>query len=35
MASKITIRSIIAWTALPLVLMIAAGAWFALDPGFR
>src|SRR5262249_55763184 len=35
MASKITIRSFIAWSILALVLVIAAGAWFALDPGFR
>ena len=35
MASKITIRSFIAWSILPLLLMIAAGAWFALGTGFR
>jgi len=35
MASKITVRSFIAWTALPLLLLIATGAWFALDSGFR
>src|SRR5262249_57445968 len=35
MASKITIRSFIAWSILPLLLIIAAGAWFALGPGFR
>jgi protein-disulfide isomerase len=35
MASKITVRSFIAWSILPLLLIIAAGAWFALDPGFR
>jgi protein-disulfide isomerase len=35
MASKITIRSFIAWSILPLLLVIAAGAWFALGSGFR
>ena len=35
MASKITVRSFIAWSILPLLLMIAAGAWFALGTGFR
>jgi len=35
MASKITVRSFIAWSILPLLLMIAAGAWLALGPGFR
>src|SRR6516225_1763432 len=35
MASKITVRSFIAWSILPLLLIIAAGAWFALGPGFR
>ena len=34
MASKIAVRSFIAWSILPLLLMIAAGAWFALGPGF-
>jgi len=35
MASKITVRSFVAWSILPLLLMIAAGAWLALGPGFR
>src|SRR5260221_302335 len=34
MASKITVRSFIAWSILPLPLMIAVGAWFALGSGF-
>jgi protein-disulfide isomerase len=35
MAAKVMIRRIIAWTALPLLLVIALGTWFAFDPGFR
>lgn len=35
MARKLTARTFIAWSFLPLLLMIAAGAWFALDAGFR
>ena len=35
MASKITVRSFIAWSVLPLLLIIAAGTWFAFGPAFR
>ena len=35
MASKITVRPFIAWSILPLLLIIAVGAWFALGPGLR
>ena len=35
MASKITVRSFIAWSILPLLLIIAAGTWFAFGPAFR
>lgn len=34
MGSRFTSRLIV-WSTLPLLLIIAAGIWFALDPGFR
>src|SRR5712691_2219883 len=35
MAHKLLLRSFLAWSVLPLVLLGALGAWFALDHGFR
>jgi protein-disulfide isomerase len=35
MMSKVAIRRVIAWAALPLLLVIAVGAWFVFEPGFR
>jgi protein-disulfide isomerase len=35
MAGKFTVRAFIAWIVLPLLLVIAASAWFAFGPGLR
>jgi len=35
MAGKFTVRAFIAWIVLPLLLVVAAGAWFAVGPALR
>jgi protein-disulfide isomerase len=35
MANKSSLRRLLGWSLIVLLLVVAVGAWFALDPGFR